>query len=65
MNRADGTKLKVADPMYKIASYVMDKRTECEYSLALALILDCAQKGIYRAFNAKTEACVFCYRYHF
>lgn len=46
MNRADGIKLKVADPMYKIASYVMDKRTDSMNMITIDVPIDPVQEYI-------------------
>lgn len=46
MNRADGTLLKVSDPMYKIASYVMDKRTDSMNMITIDVPIDPVQEYI-------------------
>lgn len=46
MNRADGIKLKVSDPMYKIASYVMDKRTDSMNMITIDVPIDPVQDYI-------------------
>ena len=46
MNRADGTLLKVSDPMYKIASFVMDKRTDSMNMITIDVPLEPVQEYI-------------------
>lgn len=49
--RADGIKLKVSDPMYKIASYVMDKRTDSMNMITIDIPLDPVQEYINKKRN--------------
>ena len=51
MNRADGTKLKLADPMYKIASYVMDKRTDAMNMITIDVPIEPVQAYINKKRN--------------
>ena len=46
MNRADGTLLKVSDPMYKIASFVMNKRTDSMNMITIDVPLEPVQEYI-------------------
>ena len=46
MNRADGTLLKVSDPMYKIASFVMDKRTDSMNMITIDVPIEPVQEYI-------------------